>query len=151
MLIKNVSRDSCQNDHEDGVHFEFEGGDEGYGKDDVAFVVDEVLFVHEQQGGAADEPEDSGFQPFYGPVDVFVVPEHEKKFGDGNHDKQGGQADGDGADRRAPDASRCRVADVGGGVEGDGSRGALGNGDDVRKVGNTDPLVGFHHVVLYQG
>lgn len=45
----------------------------------------------------------------------------------------------------------CRVADVGGGVEGDGSRGALGNGDDVRKVGNTDPLVGFHHVVLYQG
>ena len=46
-LIKYISCDSCQNDHEDRVHFEFEGGKESYGEDDIAFVVYEVLFVHE--------------------------------------------------------------------------------------------------------
>ena len=87
-LIKDVSCDSGEDDHEDGVHFEFEGGDEGYGKDDVAFVVGEVLFVHEQQGGGADQSEDGGFQSFHCPIDVFVVPEHEKESGNGDHDEQ---------------------------------------------------------------
>ena len=46
-LIKHVSRDACQDNHEYRVHFKFEGGDEGDGEDDIAFVIDEVLFVHE--------------------------------------------------------------------------------------------------------
>ena len=48
-------------------------------------------------------------------------------------------------------ALRGRVADVGGGVEGDGPRGALGNGHDVREFAHADPAVRFHHVVLDEG
>ena len=85
----------------------------------------------------------------HGHFHVFVVPEHEKELGDRDHDDQGGKTDGYCADGRSPDAACCRVADVGGGVEGDGAGRALRNGHDVREVGHADPVVGFHDIMLY--
>ena len=47
VLIKKIPGDSRCNDHQNRVHFKFESGNEGYGEDDIAFVVHEVLFVHQ--------------------------------------------------------------------------------------------------------
>ena len=53
--IKDNSGNPCQDDHQDRIDLELPGEDECTSEDQEAFIVDEVLAVHQQQGGGCNQ------------------------------------------------------------------------------------------------
>ena len=76
--IKDNSGNPCQDDHQDRIDLELPGEDECASEDQEAFIVDEVLAVHQQQGGGGNQADCSRTKAVERGCYIFVVPEFGK-------------------------------------------------------------------------
>lgn len=61
-LIEHQASHTGQNNHQDRMNLEFPSQAKGNRKDQITFVVNKILLVHEQQGSCSDQAYCSGAQ-----------------------------------------------------------------------------------------
>ncbi len=141
----------CKTDHQDRVQPEFPAQQKCGGKNQHAFIVDEVVAVHENQCGGGNQSYGDRAKAGKGGRNIAVLPEPDKE--NRNQQDQNKRRQGNGKCRQngSPDVPRYGIAYISRAVDADRPGRHLGNRDNIGEFGQRQPVVFVHDFMLDQG